>query len=213
MKKEIALYVNNLGEISDLNRVGFIRIFTKDNNKWNLEKEIEVNFNNVQEKENMGFHALKISEALGKCRIFVAKEIPNIIFTILNNIGLSIWKMEGDQYKILEYVLEKELEEDEEIKFINKLKIKKEKEMILPIEAGSNGYYIINLKDVQEHNIGITTKQVLKPFLLENKFNQLIITCSHIPCWLESELEGLNLNFETWKTGENDCILVINHNQ
>jgi hypothetical protein len=65
---------------------------------------------------------------------------------------------------------------------------------------------------LQETNIGITTKQVLKPFFLENKFNELIVTCSHIPFWLESELERLNLNFESSKTGENDYILIINHN-
>jgi hypothetical protein len=121
--------------------------------------------------------------------------------------------MEGEQHKILDYVLEKEIEEAEEIKVINKLKIDNVKEGFFPMEIGSNGYYILNLKELQEHNIGITTKQVLKPFFSENKFNELIINCSHIPCWLESELERLNLNFGASKTAENEYILIINHNK
>jgi Iron only nitrogenase protein AnfO (AnfO_nitrog). len=131
---------------------------------------------------------------------------------LLDDVGVSIWKMEGEQYETLEYVFEKEMEEEEEIKIINKHKIYNEEESFLPKEIGNSGYYTLNLKKLQEDNIGITTKQVLKPFLLKNKFNELVVTCSHIPFWLESELERLNLNFETSKTGENDYILIINHN-
>ncbi|WP_160684466.1 Fe-only nitrogenase accessory AnfO family protein [Clostridium sp. C2-6-12] len=213
MKKEIALYVNSLEQIADFNKSGFVRIFTKDNNSWKLKKETEFDFTQVMEKDNLGLDALKISNALEDCKVLVAKEIPNLIYMLLDNIGVSIWKMEGDQYETLEYVFEKELEEEEEIKIINNVKTDNEKESFLPKEIGSSGYYTLNLKKLQEANIGITTKRVLKPFLLENKFKELVVTCSHIPFWLESELERLNLNFEASKTGENDYILIINHNR
>lgn len=213
MNKEIALYVNNLGEIADLNKAGFIRILKKDNNKWIVIKETPFEFYSVKEKENIGLDTLKISEALEKCKVFVAKEIPDLIYIMFESIGISTWKMEGNLYEILDYVLEKEIEEAEEIKVINKLKINNAKEQFFPMEIGSSGYYILNLKELQEHNTGITTKQVLKPFFSENKFNELIINCSHIPCWLESELERLDLNFEASKTGEDEYVLIINHNK
>lgn len=213
MNKEIALYVNNLGEITELNKAGFMKIFIKDKNIWNVVREIPFEFYTTQEEENIGVDALKISEVLEVCKVLVAKEIPDLLYMILDSIGVSIWKMEGEQHKILDYVLEKELEEAEEIKVINKLKIGDTKEGFFPMEIGSSGCYILNLKELQEHNIGITTKQVLKPFFSEDKFDELIINCDHIPCWLESELERLNLNFQTSKTGENDYILIINHNK
>lgn len=212
MKKEIALYVNNLGEIADFNKSGFIRIFIKDNNKWKLKKETEFEFSSVMKTDNQRLDAVKIWEALNDCKVLVAKEIPELIYMLLDDVGVSIWKMEGEQYETLEYVFEKEMEEEEEIKIINKGKIYNEEESFLPKEIGNSGYYTLNLKKLQEDNIGITTKQVLKPFLLKNKFNELVVTCSHIPFWLESELERLNLNFESSKTGENDYILIINHN-
>lgn len=212
MKKEIALYVNSLGEIADFNKSGFIRIFIKDNSKWKLKKETEFEFSSVMKTDNQSLDAVKIWEALNDCKVLVAKEIPELIYMLLDDVGVSIWKMEGEQYETLEYVFEKEMEEEEEIKIINKGKIYNEEESFLPKEIGNSGYYTLNLKKLQEDNIGITTKQVLKPFLLKNKFNELVVTCSHIPFWLESELERLNLNFESSKTGENDYILIINHN-
>lgn len=212
MKKEIALYVNSLGEIADFNKSGFIRIFIKDNSKWKLKKETELEFSSVMKADNQRLDAVKISEALNDCKVLVVKEIPELIYMLLDDVGVSIWKMEGEQYETLEYVFEKEMEEEEEIKIINKRKIYNEEESFLPKEIGNSGYYTLNLKKLQEDDIGITTKQVLKPFLLKNKFNELVVTCSHIPFWLESELERLNLNFESSKTGENDYILIINHN-
>lgn len=212
MKEEIALYVNNSGEIIALGEAGFIRIFFKDKNKWNIKKEMSFEFSTTSQKENTGLYTRKISEVLEECKIFVAKDIPDLIYMILSNLGVSTWKMEGEQYKILEYVMEKEREEAEEIKVISKDKIINQEESFLPKEVGSSGYYTLNLKELQEHNVGITTKQVLKPFFIENRFNELIVVCSHIPCWFDYELKRLNLNFEVSKTGENDYIVIINHN-
>lgn len=211
MNKEIALYVNNHKEISDLNKGGFIRVFKKHNKKWNVIKETPFELDTI--KKNIGLDTIKISEALETCKIFVAKEIPDLLYIMFESIGVSAWKMEGEQTEILDYVLEKEIEEAEEIKVINDLKMINPQEGFLPVEIGKDGYYILNLKELQDHDMGITTKQVLKPFLAENKFNELIITCSHIPFWLENELESLNLKFEASKTGENEYILIINHNK
>lgn len=211
MIKEIAMYVNNLGEITDLNRAGFIKIFSKDNDKWNSINEIPFEFHTVKEREDIRLDTLNISEALKNCKVFVAAEIPDLIHMMLDGIGVSTWKMDGNQNEILDYVLEKEEEEAEEIKFIGASKFSDKKQSIFPIKIGCNGNYILNLKELQERNTGITTKQVLKPFLKDNNFTELILNCSHIPCWLEVELERLNLSFECSKTGRNDYIVIINH--
>lgn len=212
MKDEIALYVNNNGEITDFNEYGFIKIFFKDKNKWIIKKEMSFEFSGAYEKRNIGSCTRKISEILEKCKILVAKEIPDSIYMILNNLEVSTWKLEGEQYEILEYVMEREKEEAEEIKVINDLEITNQEARFLPKEIGCSGYFTLNLKELQEHNIGITTKQILKPFFIENSFNELIVICSHIPCWFEEELNRLNLNFDVSKTGENDYIVIINHN-
>lgn len=211
MIKEIAIYVNNLGEITNLNKAGFIKIFSKDNDKWNIINEMPFEFHTVNERENIRLDTLNISEALKNCKVFVATEIPDLIHMMLDGIGVSTWKMDGNENEILDYVLEKEEEEAEEIKFIGASKLSDKKQSVFPIEIGHNGHYILNLKELQDRNTGITTKQVLKPFLNDNNFNELILNCSHIPCWLEGELERLNLSFECSKAGQNDYIVIINH--
>ena len=211
MIKEIAMYVNNLGEITNLNKAGFIKIFLKDNDKWNIINEMPFEFHTVKEREDIRLDTLNISEALKNCKVFVATEIPDLIHMMLDGIGVSTWKMEGNQNEILDYVLEKEEEEAEEIKFIGASRLSDRKQSVFPIEIGRNGHYIFNLKELQNRNTGITTKQVLKPFLKGTNFNELILNCTHIPCWLEGELEKLNLSFECSKTAQNDYIVIINH--
>lgn len=211
MIKEIAMYINSFGEIADLNNAGLIRIFSKDKNKWNVVKDKSFEFHTIQKKDNIRLNTLNITEALENCKVFVAKEIPDLVYMILDSIGVSVWKMDGEQDKILKYVSEKEEEEEKEIKLINPLRVSDKKERTSPIQIGHNGHYIMNLKEIQKHNTGITTKQVLRPFLNNNKFTELIITCLHVPNWLISDLKRLNLNFEFSKAGDNDFVIVINH--
>ncbi|AQR95484.1 Fe-only nitrogenase accessory AnfO family protein [Clostridium saccharoperbutylacetonicum] len=210
MIKKIAIYENNLGEITDLSANGFVRIYSKNNDKWNVEEETPVEILNLD--ENILLDTLKLSEALNNCKVFVSKEIPELIHEMLNGFGISIWKMEGKQNEILEYVSKKEEEEEEEIKFIITSKYNEKRRTIYPKEIGKKGYYILSLKEIQKHNTGTTTKQALRPFLNNNNFNELIVICSHIPNWLEPELKTQNLNYEFSKTGQNDYIILINHN-
>lgn len=212
MLKEIAIYINNLGGIADLKEIGIIKVFSKNKDEWRVIRELPFKFNSTKEKEDIRLDIFNIAEALGNCKIFVAREFSDLAYTMLNSMRFSTWKMDGDPNKILEYVLEKEEEEAEEIKFIDASNSSEKKQNNSPVEIGNNGYYILNLKGLQDHNTGITSKQALKPFLNNNDFNELIITCSHIPNWLESEVKNLNLNFKFLETEQMDYIIIINRN-
>ncbi|WP_297426959.1 Fe-only nitrogenase accessory protein AnfO [Clostridium sp.] len=209
MRKEIAVYMNNLGEITDIKEAGIIKVFSKNNEEWNVRKELSFKFNSTKEKEDIRLDTLNIAEALENCKIFIAKEFSDLAYLMLDSMGFSTWKMDGAISEILEYVLEKEEEEAEEIKLINSSRQNDKKQSIEPTEIGENGCYIFNLKELQEHNTGVTSKQALKPFLNNKGFSELIITCSHIPNWVEDELEKLNLSYEFSRTGQNDYILII----
>lgn len=212
MLKEIAVYINNLGKVADLNEAGTIKIFSKDNNNnWNIVRELLFKFHSIGNMKDIGLDTINIAESLGHCKILIAKGLPDFTFKMLDSIGFSVWTMDGELEEILEYVLEKEEEEAEEVKFINNSIFSSKKQIAEPVEIGDKGCYILNIKEVQERNMGVTSKQALKPFLNNKNFNELIVTCSHIPCWLENELENLNLNFRFSKTGEDDYIIIINN--
>lgn len=209
MLNEIAVYVNSLGKVADLNEAGTIKIFSKDKDKWMLIRELLFKFHSIERKNDIRLDTINIAESLGSCKIFVAQGLPDLVFTMLDSMGVSIWKMDGDLSEIIEYVLEKEEEEAEEVKLINDSMSNKKRQITEPVEIGNNGYYILNLKELQKHNTGITSKQALKPFLKNVNFHELIVTCSHIPRWLEDELENLNLNFRFLKTWQEDYIIII----
>jgi Fe-only nitrogenase accessory protein AnfO len=210
MAREIAVYVDSLGEVSDLNEVGIIKVFSKDKNKWKVIRELPFKFHTTEEKEDIRLDMLNIANALENCKTFIAKEFSDLAYTMLDSMGFSTWKMDGDPSEFLEYILEKEEEEIEELKLIQSSSYSDKKQNIGPVEIGNNGYYILNLKELQEHNTGISSKQALKPFLNNESFSELIVTCSHIPNWLENELEKLNLDFQFSRTGQSDYIIIIN---
>lgn len=210
MAREIAVYVDSLGEVSDLNEVGIIKVFSKDKNKWKVIRELPFKFQTTEEKEDIRLDMLNIANALENCKTFIAKEFSDLAYTMLDSMGFSTWKMDGDPSEFLEYILEKEEEEIEELKLIQSSSYSDKKQNIGPVEIGNNGYYILNLKELQEHNTGISSKQALKPFLNNESFSELIVTCSHIPNWLENELEKLNLDFQFSRTGQSDYIIIIN---
>lgn len=210
MFKEIAVYINSLGKIADLNEAGIIKIFSQKNGEWMAARELFLKFHALESKNEIRLDIINVAEILGNCKIFVAKGLPNLIFTMLNSMGLSIWKMDGELTEILDYVLEKEEKEEEELKIIKESLPNHKREIRGPAEIGSNGCYIFNLKELQERNSGVTSKQALKPFLKNQNFSELIVTCSHIPQWVEQELAELNFDFQFLKTGQDDYIMIIN---
>lgn len=206
MVKEIAVYVNSLGKAADFDESGVIKVFAKDKDQWKAVRELSFEFNGVKESKDL----INIAEALENCKIFVAGKFSDLAHMIFDSMGFSTWKMDGNPTKFLDYILEKEEEEAEVIKFIDHSTITDRKQSIIPIEIGDSGCYILSFKELQEHNMGRSSKQVLRPFLNNKKFNELIITCSHIPNWLQSDLEKLNLNFQFLRIEEDDYMMVIN---
>lgn len=210
MLKEIAVYINNFGRIADLNEAGTIKVFSKNNDKWMEVRELFLKFHSIANKNEIRLDIINIAEILGSCKIFVAKGVPDLIFSMLSSMGLSIWKMDGVLEEILDYVLEKEEKEEDELKIINDSMLNQKKQIKGPVGIGNNGCYVFNIKELQEHNSGITSKQALRPFLKNKSFGELIVTCTHIPQWIEQELQGPDFDYQFLRTGQDDYIMIIN---
>lgn len=211
MVNEIAVCVNDFGEVTEYEKTKFIKVFSKHGNEWRVVKELVFEFCYTKDSKEIYLEVLNIAQELGKCKVFVAKNFSDFVHTTLDKMGLSLWNMDGNPICFLEYILEKEKEEEKVSKFINHSDISNNRQFIISLGNGGCGRYILNLKNLQKDNIGITSKQALKPFLNRKIFNELIIACSHIPNWLEEDLTKLNLKFQFSKIGESDYIVVINN--
>lgn len=205
MSKEIAVYLNSFGQTAELNESGHIEVFLKKQGQWNVIKEVPFKIESAKGMKEIRSEIIKIAEVLDTCKIFVAKKITGLAYTVLEKMEFNNWEMDGEPHEFLEYVLNNE-EEDEASTLLTSCE---SVNVIEPVESDEKGYYTLDLKELQERNLGITSKQALQPFLNNVVFYELEVTCTHIPGWLERELDRLHLNSQILKSSPNDFKVTI----
>lgn len=203
MPVDIAVYVNGNGETASLYDMGKIVVYKKKRDGWS-----DLRVKDFILSKSLGIKELreKMAEALkflDECRIFVGLSITGVPYFELEKAGFSIWEFEGKPLQFLDYVLAEEEERYEQVKN------KGGKNVVLaPVET-SNGYYRISIKEIQENNTGITSKQALLPFLQQGKFNSLEILCNHVPPWLQAELMGGGYSREIERIGHKEVKIIL----
>jgi Fe-only nitrogenase accessory protein AnfO len=206
---EIAVLLNSDGETSSFNESGVIKVFSKQESEWNKTKEVlfnvEENINIIYFRENI----LSIVNSLGNCKVFVARYISGIAYNILDTMGFSSWEIHGVPEKFLDCLLE-----DEKLYKANKVSTEKSSNTLsTPVQTSDEGFYYMNLKELQSSNSNLSTKQVLLPFLKNTVFYELELLCSHIPPWFESEFKKMNLTTDIHELGQNDYKIKIYHKE
>jgi hypothetical protein len=117
---------------------------------------------------------------------------------VLDKCGFKIWEFDGRPEDILDYVIENDVDD-----------IPTDLPDDPPIKSDKEGFYHVNLITLQESNWGLTSKQLLLPFLNEKKFIALEILCSHIPPWFEGEFEKLSLKADYLKVSGNEYKVTV----
>lgn len=201
--REIAVYLGENGETASLYEKGKIVVYRKKQGKWKAidEKEffLEKGLGVKDLREKMG----EVISFLGKCKTFVGLSISGVPYFELEKHGFSIWEFEGKPFKFLDYILEKEEEIKEGASGLTESGLPPAPVEILP------GCYRISIKEIQEGNTGITSKQALLPFLRGGGFYSLEVLCNHVPPWLEAELAGGSFTWEARVTGHKEIAVRI----
>ncbi|OPY56170.1 MAG: Iron only nitrogenase protein AnfO (AnfO_nitrog) [Pelotomaculum sp. PtaU1.Bin035] len=202
MRRSIAVYVGENGETTSLFNQGRLVVYQKKKGKWSSMKEMDFSPDGSRGIKELRKKMEEVLEFLGNCRVIVGLSITGVPYYELEKCRFSVWEFEGRPLEFLDYVLEKEEEkqslEDAEqnacLRFI-------------PIET-SSGNYQISIKEIQEKDIGLTTKQVLLPVLRKGNFNSLEVICSHVPPWLEAGLLS-NCYCGEIKKNNNDVRVIL----
>lgn len=184
MAQEIAVFIGADGRTATLYEPGKIVVFTKWSQKWQLAREQALSLAGDRDLRGMRQKMSEILAFLGDCKIFVGQSVTGLPYFELEKGQVSVWEFEGVPVDFLDYVGDKE-----EASKVNLLKQTERASVPTPIDLG-NGCYRISIQDIQKTNSGMTSKQVLLPFLSRKSFYQLEVLCSHLPPWLEMELEN-----------------------
>lgn len=183
MVTEIGVYLDAHGQTAFLHQRGRLVVYGKQQKKWHSLREISLALNQSGGLSGLRRQVVILLDFLGDCKVFVARSVTGLPYYELEKARCSVWELEGRPQDFLEYVLAEEIQAREP---------KNDGPRPIPLEPQevSPGCYAISLKEIQARHAGVTSKQVLLPFLRRGKFSALEITCSHVPPWLEAELTG-----------------------
>ncbi|AIF49602.1 Fe-only nitrogenase accessory AnfO family protein [Pelosinus sp. UFO1] len=186
MAEHIAVCMNDNGVTSSLYDASAIVIYQKELGNWDILREKKFSLDKQGGMVGMRRQMAELIPFLEQCKVFVGESVVGVPYFELEKMQCSIWEFEGEPLSFLDYVLEQEESKAQENA------VQGSNAVPVPVER-ENGVYYISIKEIQENSGGITSKQVLLPFLRQGKFYSLEVLCNHIPPWLEAELSVGNL--------------------
>lgn len=207
MSKEIAVFMGATGRTATINEMGVVVVFLKVKDKWEVVREMPFFIEAAKGIKGVRSSVDELVKFLNTCKIFVGREITGLLYNVLDINGIGICEMRGIPEEFLDYIIH---QDEEYEKSISSDKEKLET-MPHPIESKKEGYYSINLKLLSINSPNITSKQALIPFLSNNDFYELEVTCGHVPRWFETELFKLNLKHEIIKESNSQYRVIIYH--
>ncbi|ACV61918.1 hypothetical protein Dtox_1032 [Desulfofarcimen acetoxidans DSM 771] len=205
MSKNIAVCLGEDGNTATLFDKGKLVVYTKSAGKWESVREMEHHIDRSLGMVQLRLRMKEILNFLNGCQVFAGLSVTGVPYFELEKQKISIWEFSEKPAEFLDYILEKE----EEAEIENAATQKKDNIIqMTPVEIAA-GCYRISIKEIQEKNTGITSKQVLLPFLRKSAFYSLEIICNHIPPWLEAEMIVGKLEGNIARTGENEHTVVL----
>lgn len=205
MPADIAVFLDDQGNTASMYDPGTIQVYRKHQNQWTVTREMALFL-----QKGLGLGGLRkameeVVQFLGDCKIFVAAGVVGIPYFALEKAQCSVWEFEGNPREFLNYVLDQE-----EI-----ARAERNQPTIVaipnPVEKEA-GIYTINLKEVQENNTNVTSKQVLMPFISKGLFYSLEVTCSHVPPWIDGFLVEKNMTYTLENLAPSLCKVTITKN-
>lgn len=202
MAQDIAVCLGKNGLVSSLYDASSIVIYRKKQGRWLAGREKKIRLDQQGGMVGLRKQMAEMNLFLGECKIFVGWAVVGVPYFELEKMQCSIWEFEGAPLSFLDYVLAQE--EDK----VAKNQSPVSSALPIPVER-ENGDYYISIKEVQENGSGVTSKQVLMPFLRQGNFYSLEILCNHIPPWLEVELTSGNLKSQVEKKSPTETHVYI----
>jgi len=203
MAKDIAVFVGENGKTASLYEKGQISVYQRKMGKWSIQREKEFSLDKSLGMKDLREKMADALDFLKDCKIFVGLSVTGVPYFELEKSLFSVWEFEGKPMEFLDYVLE-----EEEGKPDQELNEGKNNRLFTPVEI-SNGCYRISLSEIQEKGTGVTSKQVLLPFLRKGVFYSLEVVCKHVPPWLQAELYGGDFSGEIEETSSGEVKIMI----
>ncbi|MCG8707376.1 hypothetical protein JHU04_000563 [Brenneria sp. 4F2] len=183
---KIAVFVDQSGNIAPLFEPGRVKLFSRRDNRWRAIGDIPYALDPAMSLGEIRTRTLTLLEGMPGCHHFAARQIQGALLAWFDGMGVTMWQFSGRPESCLEVIY---------------ASAKRMKRVPAPggacdtfIQAGPRaGEYHIDLSAALAGDAGLTSKQLLIPFLQSQVFTRLRVTCDHLPKWFEHQLPALNL--------------------
>lgn len=184
---KIAVFVDSQGEIAPLFTPGVVRVFAHCGNHWQPVKDIPYALCQDMGLAEIRTRTLAMLAELAACRHFVAQDIHGALLAWFDGMGIAMWRCRGAPEACLTAIRGAVGQGRPE-------RVSVQQAFIQP--GMDDGEYHINLMSALASDAGLTSKQLLLPFLQTQAFTRINIICDHLPKWFAQKLPALNLAIE-----------------
>ena len=205
MAREIGAFVDETGRAAALSQPCSLRIFRRDRGQWRLDRSASLNLADASGLADLRRRMVEIIAVFGECKTAMAAAFQGAALHELEKAGIELWEVDGDPAALLDTILFEE----------EKAAQQADKSTALPFPVLENlgeGRYSLSIAEVQRSSGGLTSKQVLLPILQQGSFRELAIMCTHVPPWLEAEVNSRGWQLRTEKTGGSQFTATIEVN-
>ena len=197
--EKISFFLDEKYEICSFQDSVKVVIYEKQET-WKKGEEFEINIGQLNSMNLLRKYFSNIVENLNDCKIVVVKKAQGIPYGIFYESDYSIWELEGRPEDFLDLIIECEK------KHIEKMK---EEEQECVAKKLYEGYYLIDLNELQFTKPELTSKKDIIPFLDKFEFDTLEVICCHIPPWLIEKEKKKEISIEASKLKKNEYKLLI----
>lgn len=199
---EIGVFLNEKELISSFEEARYVKIFANEKYSWKTKKVILINRKGGEKGINDIRQEYKnVLNEMDDCKIIIVTKAFGIPYSVFYMEDFSVWELEGNPFDYFDEIIKKELiqeeSENQEVEIAKKL---------------GEGYYLIDLQELELINPEITSKKAIIPYLEKDDVKKIEVHCCHVPPWLIAKRDKGEILLSINEIKRNDYMVTVGKN-
>jgi hypothetical protein len=199
---EIAVMAGSDGATVPIGGPGTVTVFRRQRGGWKPARTLPFSLD-----ENGGLAGLRrqmsaLTAFLEECRTLVVRSASGAAFFELEKARCTVFEISAKPDGFLDAVWRDLREEEAAAPSAPFSAIPAPREV-------APGIFEISIKEIQGKRPELSSKQVLRSFVLRGDFSELTIRCDHVPPWIEVDAEQLGYDLASEYAGQNELVVRL----
>jgi Fe-only nitrogenase accessory protein AnfO len=195
---EIAVLIGSEGKTVPVSEPGTFVVYRRDPGHWQSNRTFSFSLDKNRGLSGLRHTMTGLTAFLGTCEAVVAQSVGGAVLFELEKTCRGVYEISGRPEEFLESVW-KDLKEEH----MAGGPVPPDGSVPAPCLVAP-GRFSISIREIQGRRPDLSSKQVLREFVLAGAFDELEITCDHLPPWVEADAERCGYDLATEWTGPHD---------